>query len=303
MYQLKFKNQSKGPLWLVEPHYTLGAASDCEIPIHKSGVAAQAAYIHVSQATVKIESLVEDGSVKKNGAPIIGEETLASGDVFSIAGVEFEIIDPKHQRATASSQPTEAKQDWALVALSSALSNKRYTIKDTKILGRSKECDISLGVAHLSRKHASLSVTDQGLSVSDLGSSNGTYVNGQKIERAVLRNGDELGFDTLKFRVEGPSENLDSTTVRPVFKVMNEAPTLLGHGRKAGQGSAEGKPAATGGAQSPRPAKPKKSSAAAQYKVSAQSQPVVAKNGNSIWPLVILAAAAAVGLVWFFVFN
>lgn len=302
MYQLKFKNQSKGPLWLVEPHYTLGAASDCEIPIHKPGVAAQAAYIHVSQATVKIESLVEDGSVKKNGAPIIGEEVLTSGDVFSIAGVEFEIVDPKHQRATAASQPAEPKQDWALVALSSALSNKRYTIKDTKILGRSKECDISLGVAHLSRKHASLSVTDQGLSVSDLGSSNGTYVNGQKIERAVLRNGDELGFDTLKFRVEGPSENLDSTTVRPVFKVMNEAPTLLGHGRKPGQqGVAEDKP--TGGGQAQRPVKPKKTSVAAHHKVTAQTQPVVAKNENSIWPLVILGAAAAVGLVWFFVFN
>ena len=72
-----------------------------------------------------------------------------------------------------------------------------------------------MGVVHLSRHHARLKVTPDGLSVEDLDSSNGTFVNGKKIASAILLPGDELSFDTLKFRINGPEMDDDRTTVRP----------------------------------------------------------------------------------------
>jgi len=83
------------------------------------------------------------------------------------------------------------------------------------VIGRSNECDITLGVAHLSRRHARLILSGEQLEVEDLRSSNGTYVNGKQVQRSLLRDGDELSFDTLTFSVMGASDDSDSTMLRP----------------------------------------------------------------------------------------
>lgn len=58
----------------------------------------------------------------------------------------------------------------------------------------------------LSREHAVLSVSGNQIGVNDLGSTNGTYVNGQRVTQAILRNGDELRLGESVFRVEiGPT--------------------------------------------------------------------------------------------------
>jgi pSer/pThr/pTyr-binding forkhead associated (FHA) protein len=55
--------------------------------------------------------------------------------------------------------------------------------------------------ASLSRKHARLIPTEGGVIVEDLGSTNGSFVNGERVQRAVAKPGDEIGFDTLRFRL------------------------------------------------------------------------------------------------------
>ena len=58
----------------------------------------------------------------------------------------------------------------------------------------------------LSREHAVLSVSGSRLGVKDLGSTNGTHVNGQRITQAELHDGDELRLGESAFRVEiGPA--------------------------------------------------------------------------------------------------
>lgn len=58
--------------------------------------------------------------------------------------------------------------------------------------GRSEESDIFLGDITVSRHHARFTVDDTGLHVEDLGSTNGTYVNRQRRERATLAPDDEV---------------------------------------------------------------------------------------------------------------
>src|SRR5690606_311324 len=58
------------------------------------------------------------------------------------------------------------------------------------------------------------------LYVRDLGSANGTFLNGERVNEARVRRGDELRFDTLSFGVIGPpSEDLDKTSIRPLSAV------------------------------------------------------------------------------------
>lgn len=86
------------------------------------------------------------------------------------------------------------------------------------VLGRGQQCDIVLASSRASRRHAKLSLEDGKLIVEDLGSANGTYVNGDKIDRAELVNGDRLSFDEIVFVVSGPEPDPaeQATVVEPI---------------------------------------------------------------------------------------
>ncbi|HEX6052335.1 MAG TPA: adenylate/guanylate cyclase domain-containing protein [Gemmatimonadaceae bacterium] len=68
-------------------------------------------------------------------------------------------------------------------------------------VGRALTSDVALLDPTVSRRHASLVVDDSGIELNDLGSSNGTFVNGQRVEHARLGAGDVLMFGKLSFNV------------------------------------------------------------------------------------------------------
>jgi hypothetical protein len=63
---------------------------------------------------------------------------------------------------------------------------------DRTTIGRSPDCDIFLDDVTVSRQHAVLQRSDDGFTIEDQGSLNGTFVNRRRIERAELADGDEL---------------------------------------------------------------------------------------------------------------
>jgi pSer/pThr/pTyr-binding forkhead associated (FHA) protein len=62
-----------------------------------------------------------------------------------------------------------------------------------KTIGRAPRADFIVEAALVSRLHCRLSAGATELEVVDLESTNGTYVNGQRTDRAILKNGDRLG--------------------------------------------------------------------------------------------------------------
>lgn len=84
---------------------------------------------------------------------------------------------------------------------------KTITLKrDITLVGRKNElCDLTIDKASISKLHCLVVKTDGLLFVRDLGSTNGTKVNGQRVTRGALLPGDELAFASTKFRVHlGP---------------------------------------------------------------------------------------------------
>lgn len=73
--------------------------------------------------------------------------------------------------------------------------------KDTMTVGRSRTCDIVIPSAKVSRQHASLSLTGIDLFIEDLGSANGVWLNGEKITRTRVSEGDvyTISDETLSF--------------------------------------------------------------------------------------------------------
>jgi pSer/pThr/pTyr-binding forkhead associated (FHA) protein len=62
-----------------------------------------------------------------------------------------------------------------------------------KTIGRAPRADFIVEAALVSRLHCRLTAGATELEVVDLESTNGTYVNGQRTDRAILKNGDRLG--------------------------------------------------------------------------------------------------------------
>ena len=102
-------------------------------------------------------------------------------------------------------------------------------------IGRAAGCDIHIPDQTLSRQHARIRVTANGCVVEDLASTNGTYVNGQRITGpTLLRSGDTLQLgELITFAIQADRPNLDDlATIAPSAAPVGFEPTLA-HGQLA----------------------------------------------------------------------
>src|SRR5262245_46919142 len=74
-------------------------------------------------------------------------------------------------------------------------------VRDLTLVGRKEECDLRLDHKSVSKMHCVIVKTDGLLLMRDLGSTNGTRVNGQRVRRAALLPNDQLAIANFKFRV------------------------------------------------------------------------------------------------------
>jgi pSer/pThr/pTyr-binding forkhead associated (FHA) protein len=83
------------------------------------------------------------------------------------------------------------------------------------LMGRDPRCDARLDSLRVSRFHCCVTPIEDGAHVSDLGSTNGTRINGRCVKSGRLRPGDELTIAHLRYRVEGtrPGSRAESDQV------------------------------------------------------------------------------------------
>jgi pSer/pThr/pTyr-binding forkhead associated (FHA) protein len=75
--------------------------------------------------------------------------------------------------------------------------------KEQTILGRREDCDVRIPLGEISRKHCKLTRQDDGsIKIEDCGSSNGTYVNGKRVQEATLEAGDTLQIGPVAFVIQ-----------------------------------------------------------------------------------------------------
>ncbi len=87
-----------------------------------------------------------------------------------------------------------------LIATRGALSGSRYLLDEDEVtVGRGPRADILLDDSTVSRQHAVFRRENGAYTVIDAGSLNGTYVNRQRVDKATLKNGDEIMIG--KFRL------------------------------------------------------------------------------------------------------
>ena len=92
---------------------------------------------------------------------------------------------------------------------------RTYHLLSPTVVGRTAECDISIDAPGLSRMHARLRPSRDGLEIEDLRSTNGSFLNGQRIAAGTARPGDEIAFDKLRFRVFAASVRQENAPPAP----------------------------------------------------------------------------------------
>ena len=102
----------------------------------------------------------------------------------------------------SGSEPSPSEPHFGLRFISGKYQGGEYALAEGQeiVIGRSSELDMVLVEEMVSRKHARIALADGVISIADLGSTNGTFVNGEKVDQGTLKEGDRvlIGTNILK---------------------------------------------------------------------------------------------------------
>ncbi len=142
------------------------------------------------------ENDVPEGAVRRGGEPM-HDTTQTFGHDSDLSFVPFGAELTEVEQAAIAALPSGSA---LLLVRSGALAGARYLL-DTAVttVGRHPEADIFFDDVTVSRRHAEVIRTGTAFEVVDQRSLNGTYVNGERVDRSVLRNGYEVRVG--KFRL------------------------------------------------------------------------------------------------------
>lgn len=90
----------------------------------------------------------------------------------------------------------------SLVMFKADGTRRDFPVRGTRmVLGRTNTCDLRIPLPSVSRKHCELLLKDQTVLLRDLGSSNGTFHNGSRVQQSRLLPGDEIGIGPVRLIV------------------------------------------------------------------------------------------------------
>ncbi len=198
----------------MEKGFSIGSANKNHLTIEDASVSPSHAKILNKGENYFLKDLGSQEGTLVNGQRI-NQKQIACGDVLSLGNVELEVIDPLDAHDNSNY--------WSLIADSSWLSGQEFPIigeVDQIIsIGRSAQCDIVLAGTHLSRLHAEITINYSSLTLRDMGSANGTYVNDKKVVSQQIYPGDKVRLDVYSFRVFGPGISLPESATTAIHKI------------------------------------------------------------------------------------
>ena len=104
--------------------------------------------------------------------------------------------------------------------------------RDMTVIGRREDCDLRIPLGEVSRKHCRIVRDGDSLKIEDLGSSNGTFLNGQRVQEAMLSPGDTIQVGPVVFVLQVDGEPSDEA-LQPVM--MSGAAANEGEDSDAGR--------------------------------------------------------------------
>lgn len=178
--------------------------------------------------------------VHVNGRPVRRMAMLRVGDAVYVDGVEMVLV-PAHPAPALPPALGHASADMVadprvvLRGVGGRYHGRSFTLERPRLVGRSTEADIRIDDPAFAERHARIDLQDDVVVLHDLGSADGSVVNGELVRDAVLKPGDQIVFDAHhRFVLEAPAR----TAVRndlPLSPEDGAAETVAERQRSLGQ--------------------------------------------------------------------
>src|SRR5688572_21870548 len=206
--KLVFPNGEHGQVFLNPGINRIGSDIDNAVVLNRPGILPVHCVIHITNNGANLQVPNGAGPVTVNGKPVPDIMGLRTGDSIGIGSVQakFAVVEEAKvseygdaNEDTGATRVRMAIPKFVLRGVSGAVFSKVYPVAGPVVIGRAPECDISVPADEMSRRHALVKPTPDGLAVEDLGSSNGTFINNKRIQQTgFLSPGDELRLDTVR---------------------------------------------------------------------------------------------------------
>jgi len=195
--RLHFPNNEHADLLTAPGDTSIGAAGDNTLVLDRPGIAAHHASLHVGDRGYVLSVVDSTARVHVNARPVREKAILRLGDVVSLDTLQF-MLKPDRDASIRTEvpppSPAPSRSDFGrIVALRGRLT-----------IGRDSDCDVVLDEPEMARRHAVIENSGDMIFLRDLGSANGTYVNGVQVRNAVLHPDDQIAFDHNRFLLEAP---------------------------------------------------------------------------------------------------
>lgn len=213
------------PVTLTDGELRIGSAADSELVLSAPGVQPRHARITLDEDGAMLRLAQPDLGVRLNHRQVESLAFLHDGDLIEIAGI---VIPVQVQGERATGDLSEADPDdratrvrrvapkYVLRGVTGSQFGKLLPIYGRMVIGRGSDCDLVLDEAGLSRRHAVIETLPDGLFLRDLGSANGSYVNGTRVRDTVLKHGDQIVLDNVRFLVQAIDQLDQPSVVAPV---------------------------------------------------------------------------------------
>lgn len=212
--KLRFPNGEHGEVEIGDQALTIGCRAENDLVLTNEGIQARHAHL-VPEGDGLV--VVPEGiaNIALNGRRVTGRTPVKAGDVLVLYRVEVHVDDSAQARHADITDQGPAMDDgtrirvavvpFQLRGLSGHALGHVYRLSPRTAIGRDESCDVSVDAKEISRRHALLEATPSAVRITDLGSANGTFVNGERImpnQPQPIQINDEISFDKERFRLE-----------------------------------------------------------------------------------------------------
>ncbi len=235
--KLIFPNGEHAAFDLTDGITKIGSGSDCQVVLVAPGVAVSHCAIEIREGKAVVRILDQSVATVLNGRQITQEGPLKAGDLLLFGRIGCRIVAPDRSAAPVEARPAPVGDDadgrtrvrmalpkFMLRGVSGTTFGRNFALMGSMTIGRQSDCGIPIQAEEISRHHARLQVTAEGVMVEDLGSANGTWINDKRVHTGMLSPGDELRLDTVRFLLLAPGAAHVPQTPAPAIESAPLAP-------------------------------------------------------------------------------
>jgi pSer/pThr/pTyr-binding forkhead associated (FHA) protein len=213
--RLSFPNGEHPDVLLESGELSIGSAPGNRVSLPDSGLAARHVGIRVDgQRGILMSVLDRSAQVHVNARPVRELAMLRLGDVLSLDRLQV-LVKPDDDAVIVAAIPSDSRplngsaqrtaaSRVVLRGVSGAYHGRSLSLQDPLLVGRGAEADIRLDEPGMGERHAQLELHGERVLLRDLGSHEGSVVNGVAVSSAVLAPGDQIAFDGHRFVLEAP---------------------------------------------------------------------------------------------------